>query len=296
MFVKRVSSDTLVIGAPAKVNLFLHVLGKRPDGYHDIESLFQAVSLFDRLTFTRLVGQPETLIEVSGAGDLPSDQTNLVTRSYDEMHRRFGLRDGLSVKLEKNIPIAAGLGGGSSDGAATIMACRLLFDLKLSAAEMATISLSIGSDLPFFFSHGSALVEGRGEVVADVELPTDYWLVLVTPNLAISTAESYARLRLPLTKSRHPFYLPRWTTLEELLSLLKGTSNDFEEVHLRSFPELGRIKDGLLDNGALLARLSGSGPTFYGLYGEAPEIEDGRVFDRDDWRVSLVRPVVLSSE
>jgi 4-diphosphocytidyl-2-C-methyl-D-erythritol kinase len=232
-------------------------------------------------------------ITLKSKADLPLGPDNLIARAYEVMRERFDLADGLAVELEKNIPIAAGLGGGSSDGAATILACRALFGLDVGRKEMATISLDIGSDLPFFFSRGQAHVTGRGERVTEVELPTDYWLVLVTPDVRVSTGEAYARLRLALTKSRRPFSLRRWRTPKGLIGSLIDTVNDFEEVHLESCPELGRIKEELLGLGARLARMSGSGPTVFGIYFEAPEFDGGSVFGRDDWQVSVVRPIVL---
>lgn len=296
MFVKRISNDELLVGTPAKINLYLRVLGKRPDGYHDIDSLFQAVSLFDRLRFRRRVGKPEMKLRITNDVDLPTGPDNLICRAYETMRKQFGLSDSLEVELEKNIPVAAGLGGGSADGAATILACNLLFGLNLDFSEMATISLAIGSDLPFFFSHGQAHVTGRGERVKEVVFPTDYWVQLVTPKVAVSTAESYARLRIPLTKSRAPFSLRRWKTPKGLVGFLRKTGNDFEEVQLESIPDLGRIKAGLLNNGAMLARLSGSGPTVFGIYEEAPETESGRLLGCEDWKESLVRPVTLPGQ
>jgi len=296
VFVKRISPDELLIGAPAKINLYLRVLGKRPDGYHDIDSLFQAVSLFDRLRCRKRPGNPGVTLRITNGVDLPTGPDNLVCRAYETMRKQSGLIDGLEIELEKNIPVAAGLGGGSSDGAATILACNLLFGLELAFQKMATISLTLGSDLPFFFSHGQAHVTGRGERIKEVVCPKDYWVQLVTPKVAVSTAESYARLRIPLTKSRAPFSLRRWKTPKGLVGFLRKTGNDFEEVQLESIPDLGKIKAGLLNNGAMLARLSGSGPTVFGIYEEAPETEGGRLLGCDDWNESLVRPVTLPGQ
>jgi 4-diphosphocytidyl-2-C-methyl-D-erythritol kinase len=296
VFVKRISGDELAIGAPAKVNLYLRVLGKRPDGYHDIDSLFQAVSLFDRLRFKRRPGRPGVSMRLLNRVNLPTGPDNLIARAYQLMRSEFGLTDGLEVELEKNIPIASGLAGGSSDGAAAILACRELFGLKLSYSEMGTISLSIGSDLPFFFSHGQAHVTGRGDKVREVRCPVDYWIVLISPNVEVSTAESYARLRIPLTKSRSPFSLRRWKTPKGLVGFLRKTENDFERIQLGLFPDLEKIKAGLMDNGAMLARLSGSGPTIFGIYEEAPELGGGRLLGRNDWTEWAVRPVILPGQ
>ncbi len=293
MFVKRLSANELVIGTPAKVNLDLHVLGRRPDGYHDIDSLFQAVSLFDRLRFYREPDTNGVTLTVTNRSDLPTDDSNLVSKAFHLMKSRFGLEGGLEVELEKNIPIAAGLGGGSADGAATILACRDLFDLPLKAAEMAELSAEIGSDLPFFFSSGQAHVTGRGEIIEDIELPIDYWMVLVTPPIAVSTAEAYAALRLPLTRSASPRTFRGWKVPGDFLNWLSNSGNDFERVQTTAFEQLQKARNDLMDNGALLVRMSGSGPTVFGIYGNAPDIAGDRVLGRSDWTTVVVRPIRL---
>jgi 4-diphosphocytidyl-2-C-methyl-D-erythritol kinase len=291
MFLKRISERSVVVGAPAKVNLYLEVLGRREDGFHDIDSLFQAVSLFDRLRFTRTddVGQVE--IKLSNPADIPLDDSNLISRAYQLLREEFDLTGGLQVELEKNIPIAAGLGGGSADGAATILACRVLFDLPLDFAQMAGLSAQIGSDLPFFFSSGQAHVTGRGEKIVDVELPLDYWIILVTPDLAISTAEAYADLRMPLTKSTYSRSFQSWRTPDELVKWLSDIGNDFEPIQVKAFPELKTIKNDLSVSGAELARMSGSGPTVFGIYLETPVLNGDREFGRQEWAITTVRPI-----
>ena len=155
--------------APAKINLFLKVLRKRPDGYHDIHSWFQAVDLFDELTFRR---KTETGIglDVTGDPDLPENGENLVIRAAEMLFDRFKLPGGLKIGLKKAIPVAAGLGGGSSDVATTIYALNQLYDLELTAKTMQQLGLEIGSDVPFFFSTGQAEISGRGEVINGISL------------------------------------------------------------------------------------------------------------------------------
>jgi 4-diphosphocytidyl-2-C-methyl-D-erythritol kinase len=293
MFVKRISQSSVTVGAPAKVNLDLRVLGRRPDGYHDIDSLFQAVSLFDRLKITRLDNSTDVQISLAHSVDLPTNDSNLIARAFRLMQQRFGLTGGLEVELEKNIPIAAGLGGGSADGAATILACHILFDLPLTKTEMAALSIEIGSDLPFFFSSGQAHVTGRGEIVEDVILPTDYWIVLVTPPVIVSTAEAYSALKLPLTSSRQPRSFRGWRAPNEFVKWLSDSGNDFEAVSLSALEHLQQVKNGLTDTGALLSRMSGSGPTVFGIYSNAPDLEGDRVLGRSDWTISTVRPIRL---
>jgi len=295
VFVKQISKKQLIVGTPAKVNLFLEVLRRREDGYHDINSLFQAVSLFDRLEFRREEGR-SIRIELKQPVDIPLDDSNLISRAFHLMQKQYAIQYGLAVRLEKNIPVAAGLGGGSSDAAATILACNILFELGLSHREMATLSLNVGSDVPFFFSNGQAIVTGRGEKIHETEFPRDYWLILITPRLAISTADTYARLNLGLTESRGRFNLDGCQSVDEFISTLRLRGNDLERVHFSSLPELARTKQYLLECGALVARMSGSGPTVFGVYREAPDVERSSFWPPGDWQVNIVRPISLGSQ
>jgi 4-diphosphocytidyl-2-C-methyl-D-erythritol kinase len=212
------------------------------------------------------------------------------------MAEEYGIDGGLDVVLEKNIPVAAGLGGGSADAAATILACNRLYGLGLTKEKLMELSARIGSDLPFFFTRGQALVSGRGEVIKEVELPTDYWIVLVNPGWEISTAQAYSDLKRGLTRSRNPFNLAACPRAEELVRLIDLSGNDFEKVHLKSYPELDRIREGLLRSGASLARMTGSGPTFFGIFNKAPNIREGAPLRQGSWQLFTVLPVTGLSQ
>ncbi|MDD3731377.1 MAG: 4-(cytidine 5'-diphospho)-2-C-methyl-D-erythritol kinase [candidate division Zixibacteria bacterium] len=292
MFFKCLNKDSLYIGAPAKVNLFLEILNRREDGYHNIYSLFQAVSLFDRLKFTR-TDNPDITLSIENNPELPGNENNLVVKACNLIKKEYGIDNGLEIHLQKNIPTGAGLGGGSSDAAAAIFACNYLFELNLNYPEMAQLGFKLGSDVPFFFSKGQALITGRGENIEEVTLPTDYWLVLITPNLTISTAESYGALKIGLTKPQLPFKLSCYETVEEFVEYLKLSSNNFEEAHLLSYPVLGKIKEELLKSKALLVRMSGSGSTMFGIYREAAEWINNKFTDQGDWQINIVRPITL---
>ena len=181
MLVKSLTSDSLEINAPAKVNLYLEVLNRRPDGYHNINSLFQAVTLFDILKFKK-TEQSTCSVDLinKNAADITD---NLVVKAYSLMKMKFNLKGGVKVTLEKNIPIAAGLGGGSSDCAATIIALDQLYALGLEKKQLADIGSELGSDIPFFFGQGQAIVTGRGEKIEVTSFPTEYKIVLVSPLL-----------------------------------------------------------------------------------------------------------------
>ncbi len=286
------SNNCVQIYAPAKVNLFLEVLGKRADGYHDIYSLFQAVSLCDRLTCER-TDKTGADLTVAGADGLSTGPDNLVAKSYAMMAEEFGFDGGIKIRLEKNIPIAAGLGGGSADGAAAILACNRLFDLGLDYHTMARLALRIGSDLPFFFSSGQALVTGRGENIEEAEYPMDYEMILASPDLAVSTAASYAGLRMGLTKREAASTFLACRNVNDFLESLRLSGNDFERSHFESYPVLGRIRDTLIAVGASLVRMSGSGPTVFGIFERGPGTRFDDVLGRQEWKWHSVAPVVL---
>ncbi len=267
------------------------MLNKRPDGFHNINSLFQAVSLFDELTFESRKKPGVTISLNSEGSNLSTGSDNLISRAYFLMKDEFGLEKGLTVHLNKQIPIAAGLGGGSADGAAAIIACNLLFDLGLSQERMARLSAGIGSDLPFFFPGGQALVSGRGEEVTPVSLPTGYSLVLINPGVEVSTAEAYRALKRDLTKSPVRYTLPPCRDVKSLVEALRMAGNDFEDVLGVSCPELGRIRDILMDSGAQLARLSGSGPTMFGLFEGKPAVERDKIVSGGNWCLFTVSPI-----
>ena len=292
MFVKEITKDNIEIETPAKINLFLEVLNKRDDGFHNINSLFQTISLFDRLNF-KTQTKPELTLEIINNDTLPVNEENLIIKAYNFMREKFDLTEGLVVRLDKNIPIAAGLAGGSSDAAATILACNLLFELELTSEAMAGCGLHIGSDLPFFFSSGQALVTGQGEIIEDTTYPTDYELIIVKPNISISTAESYSALKRDLTKQKNPFKLGTCQTVDRYVLSLNGAGNDFEEVHLLSYPEIGEIKDGLLLAGAELARMSGSGPCVFGIFNKLPYNKEDLNIDNANWQTFFVKPIQL---
>jgi len=291
MLVKSFTSDTIEIQAPAKINLFLEVLNKRPDGYHNINSLFQAVTLFDTLKFT-IISKPICQVSISGAktGDIAD---NLVVKAYNLMKMKFNLKRGVEVLLEKNIPIAAGLGGGSSDCAATIYALNQLLELRLEKQQMTEIALELGSDITFFFTKGQAIVTGRGERIEETSFPREYKIVLVSPPLTLSTKEGYAALKMGLTASGTPYNLKTNRNLEEFLKSLSNARNDFERVQFEKYPKLGEIKEKLVNCGAEFARMSGSGPTIFGVFRDNLDTKRACVDNFADCQLYTVVPLGL---
>jgi len=289
---KMDNTEKIELKTPAKINLFLKILNKRDDGYHNIYSWFQAVSLYDYVTYIKTSATGFKLRH-NGPPSLPADEKNLIIKTASLMYEMFDLEGGLNIELEKNIPISAGLGGGSSDSAATIYAIDKLYDLSLSDEEKREIGQKIGSDVPFFFSSGQAEVTGRGEIIKNISIPIDYYLILIKPQLSISTAESYSGLKMDLTSSTAGIKLFCYKDFREMVSDLSEIENDFEKEHMKSFPVLEKVKDVLKNAGADLVRMSGSGPTIYGLFRNMPEGNGLKQIIRSGWLYSEVRPIVL---
>ena len=291
MLVKSCTSDSLEIHAPAKINLFLEVLNKRNDGYHNINSLFQAVTLFDILKFKK-IEEPTCRVQLTNKNRVDITD-NLIVKAYNLMKLKFNLKGGVEVELEKNIPVAAGLGGGSSDCAATIIALNQLLHLGLEKKQMADIGLELGSDIPFFFTKGQAIVTGRGERIEETSFPTKYKIVLVSPSLTLSTKEGYAALKIGLTVSGTPYNLKPNRNLEEFLESLSNARNDFESVQFEKYPKLGEIKEKLKKCGAVFARMSGSGPTIFGVFRDNIDTERACADNFADCQLYTVVPFCL---
>ena len=280
--------DQLRIQAPAKINLFLKVLGRREDGFHDIYSLVQMIDLYDDLSFTR-IGQG---IELTVAGaDLPADERNLVWRAADLMQRRTDC-GGVRIELNKRIPIEAGLGGGSSDAAATLLAINDLYGLQLQRQQLSDWAAELGSDVPFFLSSGQAVISGRGEVVTEVTLPTDYQVMIIVPNFSISTAWAYEQLRIPLTRRTAPPSFEPGPRGQELVRQLLHIGNDFEGIVTAKYPEVRVLLKGLRQAGAGYVALTGSGSAVFGVFADDPDPDAlFGTMTTPDLQIFNVRPV-----
>ncbi|MGZ5429246.1 MAG: 4-(cytidine 5'-diphospho)-2-C-methyl-D-erythritol kinase, partial [Thermoanaerobaculia bacterium] len=187
----------LTLESFAKVNRSLHVLGKRSDGYHEIDTIFQTVDLSDRIDFLEgEEGSEEVSLTIEGA-DLPADSRNLILRAASALRERTGTRRGARIHLSKKIPIGGGLGGGSSNAAATLLGLSALWNLQLSDPDLEALAASLGSDVPFFLLGGRARGTGRGEILEPLADGPEEWLVLVFPRFSLSTAVVYGALAAP---------------------------------------------------------------------------------------------------
>ena len=246
--------------APAKINLCLHVLGKRPDGYHDLLMLMQRVSLFDRVEIA-LAPARETVVQCTGVV-LAAGEENIAARAARLLLERAGLARQVSIAIDKQIPVAAGLGGGSSDAATVLLGLNRMLGLGASNEELRILGRELGADVPFFVFERQAWAAGVGEILEPVPALPRVSYLLVNPGVAVSTSWVYGNLGLTppgdVAKLRK---FPK--TLEDFVRLLH---NDLEKVTIGRFSELAAIKTRLLDLGAAGALMSGSGPTLFGAF------------------------------
>lgn len=276
----------VAVMAPAKINLGLHVLRKRPDGYHEIESILQMISLYDDLILEE--AGPGIDLE-TGRDDLPGDEKNLVYRAAELLAEAAGRAPAVRIQLVKRIPIAAGLGGGSSDAAATLLGLDRLWGLCTPRKKLMELGQHLGMDVPFFLFSPSALARGRGEILEKLTPPSQpFWVVLVNPGFKVATEWAYQSLKIGLTIENKHISMRKFS----ISSLRDGgcLENDLERVTLKEYPVLQEIKDMLKRWGALEAVMSGSGPTLYGLFSnqETASVALKRFKKRKDFSVFMV--------
>ena len=262
---KPESTAPLRVRCPAKINLGLWILGKRPDGYHEIDTILQTIDLEDEI---RLERSDKGFALTTRGIPIPGGGPNLLERAWallEERHRGR-LTGGLRATLVKRIPVGAGLGGGSSDAAGFLLGANRLLGLGLDARELHALAAGLGSDVPFFLRGGTARATGRGERVRQLCPIEPLWIVLVTPPDAISTSWAYGQVRLRLTRSED-----RATVLESALAgrdwnaAFGAMRNEFEDVVLPGFSVLAALRHALIGGGAVKALLAGSGSTLFGI-------------------------------
>ncbi|MBA4495826.1 4-(cytidine 5'-diphospho)-2-C-methyl-D-erythritol kinase [Paenactinomyces guangxiensis] len=250
--------------APAKINLTLDALYKRTDGYHELEMVMTTVDLADRIDMFELPG-PAISLE-SSSGLVPQDERNLAYRAAALLKEKTGIKRGVHIRIHKQIPVAAGLAGGSSDAAATLRGLNRLWKLHLSDAELAGIGAEIGSDVPFCVYANTAIARGRGELLTPLPPPPPCWVVLAKPAHGVSTADVFQRLRIDQIEEH-----PRTKAMVEAIknrdypSVNRHLGNVLESVTMKMDPEVRKIKEKMIQFGADGVLMSGSGPTVFAL-------------------------------
>ncbi len=251
--------------AYAKINLGLDVLRKREDGYHEVRMIMQTVGISDTLEF-QVTDQPGIEIK-SDSGEVPCDDSNLIYKAAKLLMDEFDITGGLSVRLEKRIPVAAGMAGGSTDAAATLRAVNKLFSLGLSNEELAKRGKAIGADVPYCVAGGTALCEGIGEILTPINGMPELHLVVAKPAVSVSTAFVYGNLKASEIKN-HPDIdgMARAIEAGDVRGIASRLGNVLESVTLPEYPVITRIKQTLKDLGALGVLMSGSGPTVFAIF------------------------------
>jgi 4-diphosphocytidyl-2-C-methyl-D-erythritol kinase len=271
--------------APAKLNLFLHVTGRRADGYHDLQTLFQLIDLCDTVAIT--VREDGVIERPTGPPGVAAE-ADLTVRAARALQAATGTRLGASLRVVKRIPLGGGLGGGSSDAATTLLALNRLWACGLTVERLAGLALALGSDVPVFVHGASAWAEGRGEVLTPVELP-ERWYVVVHPGVSVSTARV--------------FQMPELTRNTPLITirafLAAGGSNDCEPVVRKLHPQVGEALDWLsrqpsVDSARAPARLTGTGACIFSSHASAIEAERVAARVPDSWRSFVARGVNVS--
>ena len=266
----QLSPSEITVFAPAKINVILRILGRRPDGFHNLWSIMQTVALEDEVQI-RLRADRQDIQLRCDATQLAADQSNLVYHAAHEVLARAQQSIGLDIELRKRIPMGAGLGGGSSDAAATIIGLNHLLRLEWSPTQMADVGQLLGSDVPFFLFAPSAFVAGRGETVRPVVVEGARWIVLVNPGFGVNTKWAYQELAATRTAVTPLSLAQREIDRQSRVSwaqLIAAAENDFEAPVFGAHGNLRDIKRSLQAHGAEIALLSGSGATVFGVFAD----------------------------
>lgn len=284
------SESSFTLPSFAKINLHLRIAGKRPDGYHELCTIFQTVSLSDSITFA----ESETMNFSCDNEKIPIDD-NLIVKASELLRAKFEIKKGAKIHLKKDIPAPGGLGGGSSNAAVALMGLAQLWKIKLRLADLCEIGAAVGSDVPFFFYGGTALGTGRGTEITRLKDFAAENVMIVTPNADVATRAAFARINAPdLTNKSSKSILKICRDEAESLYLRQSELiNDFEKTVFELVPETARAKSKLFDCGAKYALLSGSGASVFAIFDS--DLDRQKAFDRlkneRDWRVFAVQTV-----
>ncbi len=285
------AENTFTLPSFAKINWFLRVLGKRPDGFHELCTVFQTVSLHDNLTFSK----HNEIVLICEDKKIPTDEKNLIIKAALELKQKFNIKSGAKIHLEKRIPAPGGLGGGSSNAATTFFGLIKLWRIEIDFAELLETGKKIGSDVPFFFFGGTALGTGRGTKILPLDDFTENHLLIVTPNVNVSTAEAFARLSVPHLTNKSPKSILQICRNEaQTLNLQHSLLiNDFESSVFKIEPEIERVKEKLLELRAKHTLLSGSGASVFAIFESRSRLQFA--FDelktKQTWRKFVVRTI-----
>jgi 4-diphosphocytidyl-2-C-methyl-D-erythritol kinase len=282
--------EKLTLKSPAKLNLFLKIEGKRPDGFHNLTTLFERIDLCDTLTFEK---KKNGCITISCANNaIPTGPRNLVYKVAELLQKEFGIKEGVHVTIDKKIPVAAGMAGGSSNAATALLALNELWDIRLNIKDLGVLARRIGSDVSFFLHDSQwALGTERGDKIKPLHIRQKLWHVAVTPKVKLYAKDVYGIFKMPLTKNEHDVnILLRYLEKEDVLSVSSLLLNDLEAPVLQLCPRLKSLKERIKSLGCSGVLISGSGPTVFGITeSEVQAKEVASVLRRRYSRVFVVR-------
>lgn len=257
--------DSIRLKARAKINLGLDVLGKREDGYHEVRMVMQTIGIYDRLILTKI---PEEEIRItSNLAFLPVNENNLIYKAIKLLKDEYHFPGGVSVDLNKFIPVAAGMAGGSTDAASTMFGVNRLFGLNLSMGKMMELGVRLGADVPYCVMRGTALAEGIGEKLTRITPVPHMWILIAKPQINVSTRLVYEQLDMGGIQ-KHPDIdgIIRAIEAQDVVRIAQSMSNVLENVTVPLYPVIETIKQDMLSHGAINAMMSGSGPTVFGIF------------------------------
>ena len=257
--------DSIRLKARAKINLGLDVLGKREDGYHEVRMVMQTIGIYDRLILTKI---PEEEIRItSNLAFLPVNENNLIYKAIKLLKDEYHFPGGVSVDLNKFIPVAAGMAGGSTDAAATLKGMNRLFDLGCTLKDLMELGVNIGADVPYCVMRGTALAEGIGEKLTRITPVPHMWILIAKPQINVSTRLVYEQLDMGGIQ-KHPDIdgIIRAIEAQDVVRIAQSMGNVLENVTVPLYPVIETIKQDMLSHGAINAMMSGSGPTVFGIF------------------------------
>ncbi len=257
--------NEIKINSYSKINLALNILDKRKDGYHEVETIIQSINLADKVIITE---EREGIKIKCNHPQVPVDSQSLAYKSAEKMLKKYGIERGVKIEIDKKIPLASGMAGGSANSATILVGINKLFSLNLSNEVLREIGEELGTDVPFCIQNGTALAYQRGEKITLLPpINPPLWIVVINPGFKISTQWAYNNLDLEKVKGRKDNTKAMLTVLKEGKSqeIAKNLFNSFEELVIKKFPEIEKVKDRLINEGVLGALMSGSGPTVFGI-------------------------------
>jgi len=252
--------DEILVKSPAKINIGLNIISKREDGFHNLETIFYPINLFDEISFTK----SKKFSFNSNDENLNKESTNLIIRAKELLENEFGIPILVDVFLHKNIPIGAGLGGGSSNAASTLISLIKLFDFKIEKSHLSNLALKLGSDVPYFLNPVPCYAESRGEILIPINVKLDKYLVMVNPGIHVATKWAFG-----LIKPKNPYFSLKSlikNSAFEIEEVIKLASNDFEKIVFDHFPDIKEVKEKMLNLGAKHSMMTGTGSTVWALF------------------------------